>query len=163
NRNAKLRIDSVAVTGLESKPQSITTRYEDMVPVLSLPNEIQELGRSTARIRFVGDDGERYVCTGFLVGQDLMMTNEHCFSSSEEALSALVDFDFDDAKDNCDSSPAGDSNCKTVRVSKFLWSNFTLDYALSKLSIVPGHRAAVPLAVGSIGVGQDLIVIQHPD
>lgn len=161
DRNVKLRIDQVAVTGIESKPQSITTKYEDMVPVLSVPADIQELGKAITRIRFIGDDGSRYVCTGFLVARDLLMTNEHCFSSSEEALSALIDFDFNTADTKCSVNAAGE--CKTIRVSKFLWSNFALDYALAKLSSVPEGRAVVPLGPSSIHLGEDLIVIEHPD
>jgi hypothetical protein len=131
-----------------------------MVPILGLPDEVQGLGKSTARIRFIGDNGGRYVCTGFLVSSDLLMTNEHCFSSSEEALSALVDFDFDTAGSSCDAHGI----CKTVRVSKLLWNNFTLDNALVRLSTVPNGRAAVPLATTDSRIlGQDLIIIHHPD
>jgi hypothetical protein len=152
-RNVQIQIDQYAVTGIETKPQSITTKREDIKPILDQPDDIQKLGRSIARIRFIGADGGRYFCTGFLVASNVLMTNEHCFSSPQEATSALVDFDFD--------APA--SKPKTAGVSKLLWNNFNLDYALAALSAVPDEHPPLRLAVGSIQEGKNLMVIEHPE
>jgi hypothetical protein len=149
----RIRIDKVAVTGPEIKPESITTRQEDIVSIVGQPPEIRNVARAIVRIRFVGsDDGRRYHCTGFLVAADIVMTNEHCLSTKDEGLSALIDFDYESDKPR---RPAS-------RVVEWLHACPSLDYALVKLAAVPPGTKPLTVKTTVPKRGDLMWLIQHP-
>jgi len=145
----KLLIDRVAISAPPITPTSITLP-DQRANIDSQSAEIRAWGRSVARLRFVGDDGRQYVCTGFLVSQDLLLTNHHCIKSNSEMASALVDFDYD-------SSAAAPI---TLRLRDLVTKDQELDFALLRLSEPSGRP---PLRLESAEPGQQgLVIIQHP-
>ena len=145
----RIRIDRIAVGDTPSVPVSIVG-VDQLSPIGAQDPWIRELGRSVARIRYVGDEGKLYSCTGFLVTTELMFTNQHCLATATEADSALVEFDFDQAT-------VGEKR----RVRALLAVDFGLDYALVRLKR-PLERPGLRLDATGVAVGAGLAVIQHP-
>jgi serine protease len=150
NSPLKLAIDKIAVSAPPVTPKSITPP-DQRVDIESQSAETRQWGRSVARLRFIGDDGRQYLCTGFLVSSDLLLTNHHCIKSDSEMRSALVDFDYDSSA----ASPT------TLQLRELVAKDPELDFALLRLAESPGRQA---LSLDSTEPDQDqaLLVIQHP-
>jgi hypothetical protein len=151
----ELHVDKILVsTDNVVYPQGITTDRRDIRPISGETPEVRALSRAVARLRLVSAEGMGSYCTGFLVAPDILMTNEHCFTSSEVAKSAIVDFDFD--------SPHGEKF--SASVTEFLIADFDLDYALAR--VTPAPQGVLPISVKTIAgsrVGQELLLVQHPN
>jgi hypothetical protein len=146
----RIAIDRLVAMTPPVKPRAIT-EPDDRLPIGTQSTLLQERGRSVARIRFVGDDGVAYVCTGFLVASDLLITNQHCIRNEAEMRSGLADFDFD----NVTAKPV------TFRFRSLVLTNPSLDYTLLRIRGAP-KRA--PLAIRAVAPEKDqtLVIIQHP-
>lgn len=154
NNPLRIFIDRVGVTdGPPAGPRSITGD-NGLTPITdaTVPADIRRLGQSVARMRFVGDDGEMYVCTGFLISSDLFITNQHCPQSDSEWRSTMVDFDFDAAA----SAP------RTTRFKEFLLASPALDFAIYRLTEKQTGRQPLKLAPAAASNNQALVIIQHP-
>ena len=150
NSPLKLAIDRVAKSVPPVTPKAIT--LPDQRASIDLQsNEIKQWGRSVARLRFVGDDGGQYVCTGFLVSSDLLMTNHHCIQSDNEMRSALVDFDYD----------SSGTALSGLRFKELIEKDSDLDFALLRL-VEATDRQALRLNSASPNESQALLIIQHP-
>lgn len=116
--------------------------------------DIQNMAKAVARIRFIGDDGIGYFCTGFMVSKDLMLTNDHCMKSKSEIRSALLDFDY----------LATVGTPRTEQISKEVARSENLDYALyrlkRKVDVAPLRLAAANAP--AVGDKQQLLIIEHP-
>jgi hypothetical protein len=102
-------------------------------------------------LRFVADGGGSFVCTGFLITRDLMMTNQHCLATATETASALVDFDFDSAT----------AQRTTLRLKELLTTDVPLDFSIVRLA-APVDRAPLELSTTRPADGAQLLIIQHP-
>jgi hypothetical protein len=103
------------------------------------------------RIRFMSDDGGQYLCTGFLIAGDLIMTNHHCMKTQTEAASAQIDFDYDRAG----------SHPLTITVKELVFADSDLDFAVHRLKKNP-NRAFLKMADSEIRDDESLLIIQHP-
>ena len=150
NNPSRLQIADVAVTRKEPIRLSITGD-DQLTPIGSHINWVQELGASVARLRFIGDDRKIYSCTAFLVGPSLLLTNQHCIASEEERASALVDFDYDTKV----------SDTVFTRLSELVATDNALDYSIVSLS---DSIDRTPLEFDSSATTGDdeLLIIQHP-
>lgn len=146
----QLRIDRVVVGRTPQTPVSITGANQ-LVSIDAVDPDIQRMGESVARLRFVADDGGAFVCTGFLVTPDLLLTNQHCLATQSEVESALVDFDFDGP---------GDPGL-TLGLSELLAVDFELDFSLVRLERCVG-RAPLTLDADAVADQDQLMIIQHP-
>lgn len=151
-------VDGVAFTqGPLPIPQSLTLP-DDREPISGQSPEIKDLGKAVARIRYMGDDNLWYLCTGFLVSPDLLMTNQHCPQSESEWRSALVDFDFD----------APGVVPKTTTFKQFVMTSPELDLSIFRLAGPMSGRAplkldvSIPRPAAPSSPGTEMIVIQHP-
>ena len=114
-------------------------------------SKVKQWAPGIARLRFMVPQGEG-LCTGFLVGADLLMTNQHCISTDAEVQSAIVEFGFDSRA----------AKPKRFRVSKIEATDFDLDYSLLRLSGTP-PSPYVRLHFGTApGEKEALTIIQHP-
>lgn len=157
NNPLSLSIDRMIVDGTHAVRQAITPPDDLEKWERQTDPSRKAWGKSVARIRFISDDdGEPYVCTGFLVSPDVIMTNHHCIKSQREARSANVDFDYD-----FDSAPT-----ETVRGKELLVpdSDPTLDFALVRLRKPVDGTIRVPFKLTSElpQPGKQLLIIQHP-
>lgn len=114
---------------------------------------IQELGRSVCRLRIMVAGLGQATCSGFLIADDLILTNEHCVTSASEARATLVDFGYDE--------PSG--TAQTLQGVALEAVNRELDYAVLRLERRPPPafpRVSFNTAVAS--ASQQLLVVEHP-
>jgi hypothetical protein len=153
---AFLRAITIPQTMINSKLQRITKATDP----------IRLAGRAVARLVIQPDGKDAPVsCTGFLVGNDILMTNRHCIRSGSEARDADVQFDYDE----------DDAEPVQVAVKELLLTSCDLDFVLLRLDQsfacktaacnTAFERRPLPLARNpSLISGQTkLVAIQHPD
>jgi hypothetical protein len=99
----------------------------------------------------MGDNGYSYFCTGFLIGTDVLMTNQHCMQSDAEVNSTEVDFDYDDK----------DAKRVTMTLLKREFVDASLDVAIYRIAGQTG-REKLHLADLVPDDGRALLIIQHP-
>jgi V8-like Glu-specific endopeptidase len=117
-----------------------------------LPQYVRDMGASVARLRILVPDGEA-LCTGFLVGASLLMTNEHCISTDAQTAGAVAEFNYDSET----ASP------RRYRIVKLEASDFGLDYALVRLSAPVTGQSRMFLDRTAAVQGARLFVVQHPE
>ena len=146
----EIAVDQYAYRVISPIPSSITG-LNQLIPIGIAPQDVRGWAAPIARLSFVRG-GQQYVCTGFLVTRDLLLTNEHCLGESEAALSALVEFGFD----SLNATPT------TFRVSRLEAASVPLDYALVRLSRAASSFGRVTLTAAAATDGEALVIIQHP-
>jgi hypothetical protein len=156
NTPLRLRLARTMMSGPVSSPFSITGNDDrkdlgSNQPSIQTWPKIQQAGKAVARLRFVGDDGRGYFCTGFLIANDLMLTNQHCIKSQREMRSAQVDFDY----------LATSSPLKPERLKEMLAADPGLDYALFRLQ-KPASVQPLRLKTSAVAKDQQLLIIGHP-
>lgn len=100
-------------------------------------------------------------CSGFLVGEDLLVTAGHCVTgpSDCERYAWVFDFSDDTKKVDLDKSVY---NCKEI-ISRELSSSTKMDYALIRLDRKVNDRSALRFRTkGEISDNAPLVVIGHP-
>jgi V8-like Glu-specific endopeptidase len=148
-------IDSYSIPTVPSVPQAIYGE-DQRVSINATPPDVQKLGTPVARLRIKDSRGEAR-CTGFLISDDLILTNFHCVSRNSQAVGTNADFGFD--------SP--NAKWKTFRGAKLELVNTDegLDYAIIRLLGKPGSEFGhVPLrdkAFAALDKGYKLLLIEH--
>lgn len=152
---ATIKIDNVLKYVQQAHDQSIIGPRD----LKDLPPDptVRQWSRGVAHIQFVSDkDGQEYICTGFMISRDLLITNRHCIASPAEAGSATLLFDYD-------------SEQATVLKQSFpqqqlgiVLSSCDLDFTLLRLSspFAAGDGRTLKLSTAD-PIGQNLIIIQH--
>jgi hypothetical protein len=147
----EIAVDQYAYRVISPIPSSITG-LDQRIPIRMAPEDVRGWAPPIARLSFIRD-GDQFVCTGFLVTANLLLTNEHCLGTDAAALSALVEFGFDSLND----TPT------TFRVSKLEAASVPLDYAIVRLSQSPDGFGRVKLAAEAAAAeDQALAIIEHP-
>ncbi|MFI5390585.1 MAG: trypsin-like serine peptidase [Bacteriovoracales bacterium] len=91
-------------------------------------------------------------CTGFLISQNILMTNYHCVSDAILAVGVLADFSHE-----IDSNHKDEYSCE-----KFLYSNKDLDFTLLECEGNPGEKLGfLSLESESVGLGDPVYMIHH--
>ena len=117
---------------------------------------ITTAARSVAKLRFQKKQ-VILTCTGFLVSESLLLTNQHCFDTAESCASAVALFGYEE--DQGFNLSAGESfRCEEIKAS-----DAGLDFTLIKLAGAPGASWGV-LAwnLQSPAKGTELYIVQHP-
>jgi hypothetical protein len=146
----EIAVDQYAFRVFSGFAQSIVG-LDQRIPIRQAPQDVRALAPPIARLLFIRD-GEQFVCTGFLLTANLLLTNEHCLGTEPAALSAIVEFGFD----TVDAVPT------TFRVSKLEAASIPLDYALVRLSQAPSGFGRVRLAAGPAREDEALVIVEHP-
>lgn len=152
----KFKIDKYLFEAKEVPLRSIIDPLQPQMEDIAIypdSGKIRSFGKPVARLRII-DRTKRFPCTGFLIGTNVLMTNDHCLP--EEA-------------DTCDDIQAtfgseGSDPGERYLCSAILKRNYPLDYALLRLEGEPGKKwgilkladeppSAVPLKA---------VVIHHP-
>lgn len=150
-----VEIDSYSIPTVPSVPQAIYGE-DQRVSITVTPPEVQRLGASVARLRIKDSRGEAR-CTGFLISDDLILTNFHCVSRNSQAVGTNADFGFD--------SP--NAKWKTFKGAKLELVNTDegLDYSIIRLLGKPGSEFGhVPLKdkpFTALDNGFKLLLIEH--
>ncbi len=127
------------------------------ITAYSADTTLQRVAESVAKLRGVGPDSNE-TCTGFMVSDDLLVTNEHCIPNRNICLSMLALFDWDPAVD--DESPAKTFRCKQLERVDPSW-----DFAIVRLTGTPGdsaHWRHLILKPSELKNGDAIYVVQYP-
>ena len=113
-----------------------------------------------AKLSFIANSPNgprRYVCTGFLIGDDTLVTNEHCVATAELCATTKVMFGF--TFNNMGQTPGLEQyDCQSVTTV-----NVDLDMAVIKLVGQPGERwGTLKLAANDVLNNERIFVLQHP-
>jgi trypsin-like peptidase len=147
----KISVDLFVVSHAGAVPRSITFP-DQRESIVSQQQDIRELGKATARLRFIGDNGKRYVCSGFLISADLFITNQHCPETESEWRSSLVDFDYD----------LPSAKPTTLRFAQQVAVNRNLDVAIYRLASKLTDRRPLKLSAEAPIEDAALLIIEHP-
>lgn len=124
----------------------------------TVPEALQALGGPIARLSFFRG-GKPRDCTGFLVADNALVTNEHCVADAESCNTLRALFGYE--RDSRNRLQLGKQfRCKSVDT---LRSNFELDVALLELDAAPGEDfGVVTMSDNDPDAGEPLALIQHP-
>jgi hypothetical protein len=143
-----LAIDRIIVSKKPTEGRGLTV--DKLRSIDKASPAIQAWGRSVARLVFVRDGGGQVLCSGFLIADDLFMTNNHCIRTPTEMSSGLAEFDFD----RPNTIPV------TLRFKEILDTNPDLDFTLLRLLTPSGRR---PFTFDtSVSEPRNMVMIQHP-
>lgn len=140
--------------GISDDPESTNDQYGsyDLVRIASAPEEVYEERGPVARV----DTGEGY-CSGFLISDDLFMTNYHCVGYSSVCATTKIQFNYE-TDVNRQPTPVDEVSC-----SSLVQVDSTLDYAVLKLSSGRGSTYGWYTLVGRVPTGEQGTIIQHPN
>jgi V8-like Glu-specific endopeptidase len=147
-----LEVDRYAYGIAQATPQSVVG-LNQLRPIGTAPSSYQVLGHAIARLRIMTDEGQAF-CTGFLLSEDLLLTNEHCVKTADEASSLLADFGYD----------SWSARATVVRGATLVALDPGLDYALLRLTkpVEPSPGRLYVETASQARAQEELIVIQHP-
>ena len=150
-------VDRVAYTTRPGRLSSIVgLDQREEVFVYSLDPVISRVERAIAKLSFVKDQ-KMYVCTGFLVDDSHLVTNEHCVNTDELCASTAAIFGYQKTPDG--SVDRGTS----YECEKLVDVSFELDYAVLKLRGTPGQQwGQVRTSDADVVANDPLFIIQHP-
>ena len=166
----------------------VLTQYDMMTPIAALPDiglwkgaettaDILEkiIGENTLRpiaflerglevarsVAYIGvqSSNERWSGTGFLVAENLLLTNNHILPSSDLLLNSIFRFNYEDDF----RGRAQPSEEYQAKPSGFFHTNPELDYTLVQLDAKPGQKWGwLPLLSRNIKRKDRVNIIQHP-
>lgn len=156
--SSALVIDSIAYQGTGIIPFSAFEGSQLIgINEPTVPEEVRRLAGPIAFLIF-SKGGRSAVCSGFLIGRDLLMTNEHCINSAETCKSLTVAFGFE-------SDSAGIQIGKQFRCLGFepLLSSYELDVTVISLNGNAGDDyGMIDLSRATPDLSGPLVIIQHP-
>lgn len=130
-------------------------RYQgEFLPVV---DRVQGAVAKLSIIRTVGNRQIRDVCTGFLIGEDMLVTNEHCVADQPTCSDTKVIFGY--TYNNIGQTPGLEQyDCLSVAAV-----SVPLDLSVLKVSKRPGLRwGIVEFAAEDVLADEQLFVLQHP-
>jgi V8-like Glu-specific endopeptidase len=133
-------------------PQSIYGP-DQRIKILDANPMFRDWGRPIARLAIMMGYGQSF-CTGFLVANNLILTNEHCVRTPEEARSMIAEFGYDSAG----------AQTERFRGLALRAGDAALDYALVEVEGRPADRFGRVSLAGRQPADdrQQLAIIQHP-
>ncbi len=155
----KLHIDKIAYQADSGAP--LSTYGEDdkkhLVEYSNLPI-IVNAAKPVAKLHLIKNSSPR-VCTGFLVGQNTLMTNHHCVDSQEICDSVIATFGYERKQDG--RLNLGEQyRCVKVDSGRM---DFELDYAVIELQGTPGDKwGKLDLSAIDPEDNEPLFIVQHP-
>jgi len=129
---------------------------ENNLQNISSLEEALSLSDAVALVQIPG----RGSASGFLIGVDLLMTNNHVLRSYQEATRARIRFNYQLDIDGL----LEDSEYFSARPDIFFYTNPDLDYSIVSVENQPGYKyGTIPIALNpSIRIGDRVSIIQHP-
>jgi V8-like Glu-specific endopeptidase len=130
-------------------------RYEgQFLPVV---DRVQGAVAKLSIIKTAGGRQIREVCTGFLIGDDMLVTNEHCVADDQTCQATKVIFGF--TYNTIGQTPGLEQyDCQSVMAV-----DVPLDISVLKIAQKPGMRwGTLALAAEDVLADQPLFVLQHP-
>lgn len=136
-------------------PDATSSIYQrnNLVGIADAPEDIYEGRGPTARVYMAGVG----YCTGFMISNNLMMTNNHCLNDANGCSRTTAQFNYE--KDgNGNNTQTDEYSCESV-----VETDYTLDYTIMRLSGTPGRTYGwYDLADRDPDNGEQGFIIQHP-
>ncbi len=157
--NYRMRELAKSTAGMIFSSKLIKTKNGSILPPFTL-NEVAGVCSSE---RFESQPIP-FVCTGFLVGPDLLVTAGHCVSNKERCSSVSWVFDFK-VDPNSKQAPIMVNKNNIYKCKEVIDAEYEgfIDYSLIKLDRpVKGRKPLITRTNGKIKMGTDLAVIGHP-
>lgn len=155
----KLKIDQIVYQAYAGAPLS-TWGVDEKRHVAEYSDSpiIAGAERPVAKLLFLKGGAPR-VCTGFLIGQNELMTNHHCVNDQAICNSVIAIFGYQLRQDG--RLDFGEQyECAKVDPAKM---DFVLDYAVLEMRGNPGIKwGALELASADPEKNQALFIVQHP-
>jgi hypothetical protein len=166
----------------------LLTKYDMMIPIAALPHISQWKGEETAgdvlekiigentlrpiaflqkglevarSVAYIGvhSGGDRWSGTGFLVAEDLLLTNNHVLPSSDLLVNSVFRFNYENDFRGY-AQPSEEYNAK---LNGLFHTNPELDYTLVQLDGEPGNKWGwLRLLSSNIKRRERVNIIQHP-
>ena len=155
-----LAIDRVSFEAETGAPFSVWGDRNEMLHINApeVPPRARELGRAVAKLVFQ-QDGLPRTCTGFLISENRLLTNEHCINDAESCRSmvALFGYEFDASNGLQFGEQFFCAGQGPERVS------YEFDASVVLLTGAPGARfGSISLEALESEPEQPLMVVQHP-
>ncbi|QDW35834.1 trypsin-like peptidase domain-containing protein [Bradyrhizobium sp. KBS0727] len=134
------------------------TLPDDREPIVRYKDipDIYGRARSIAKLTFIAGLSSA-MCTGFLISEDRMLTNEHCINQAAVCNSLVAIFGYE--LDERNAVKVGEQH----RCVKFLGSSSELDVAMIQLADKPGTKwGSLVLNQRKIVKDEQVYMIQHP-
>jgi V8-like Glu-specific endopeptidase len=130
----------------------------DFEPAYRLPEPDLAVASAVGKVHFI-KGGKASSCTGFLISDDLLLTNEHCVNSQIICNQTVVLFGYQ-RKDDGTFLHGAQYACSEYRASQY-----DRDFSLLRLKDRPGSDArwqALRLCDREVSTGEPLFIVQHP-
>jgi V8-like Glu-specific endopeptidase len=128
---------------------------ESMASIRNDRPEIYSAGQSVARLSIIKKNGA-FVCTGFMIDEERMITNEHCVNQEQHCRNTSALFGYHSKNSTVPSS-------EEVQCVELIGADPDLDVALLRLKRRPGERwGALTLASDTPALNEPAVIIQHP-
>jgi V8-like Glu-specific endopeptidase len=119
--------------------------------------ELYRRSRAVAKLAFV-KSGKPYVCTGFLIDRNRLLTNEHCVNTLDICRTTVAIFGYEAL-----GSGGAVSSGEQFACDDLLKKSEKLDAALLRVRGEPGAiYGSLPLAQQGVALNQSVIMVQHP-
>lgn len=142
-------------------------KENDLLPI-NYFSKGNKTARAVARITIISNSGDEIgYGTGFMVGKNLMMTNNHVLETFEDASNSIVEFEYETDENNLTKSAV------TFRFEpeKLFFTSKALDFTIlfvADVSITGGKNLSdygsikMISKTGKVSVGNSVSIIQHP-
>lgn len=156
------RITERALLGVKSLPiaEGLATVTEKIIGTnnlrtISVLEKMVQISRSVVHVTIPG----KGVATGFMITPDVLMTNNHVFTSADDARDAVVRFNY-----QIDLSGNFLQPDEYITDISFFHTNAKLDYSIVKVSGSPGLKwGYIKLPIDdAVKPLDDVFIIQHP-
>jgi V8-like Glu-specific endopeptidase len=153
----KFRLSEIAFQQNMGAPFSITLP-DDREPVTNyrtVPQLVSRI-RSVAKLTFI-DGGSSFTCTGFMIDEERMLTNEHCINSQPVCSTAVAIFGYE-ITETGNVNPGEQYEC-----AQLLGADHKFDVALIRLANKPGTMwGKLQLNNRNLVQGEQAYMVQHP-
>lgn len=139
-------------------PESICGRDDSRNAVCYKDADPAAYGASHAVARLI-INGESY-CTGWIAGNDRLLTNNHCFTDNAEARVTEVQFGYE-----CVRCSGGQARTPLkVTGAEVLETDFKLDFTLFTVADPAkiAHLPALPISEAPVGLHDKIYIPEHP-
>lgn len=147
-RGLKFKVDKYVRSVPKITVENIVGRDDREDIITYKGTDLYNWGRGVALIEILED--QLYTCTGFLVSQNLLLTNEHCLNDKTKRIAALFDFETGNLRRPLE-----------ISVKSIEGKVYNQDFAILRLKQgLPGRKLV--LVDDAVTLGESLIIIQHP-
>jgi len=141
--------------------QGFPTGKDRTKSIREAPTDVQRLATAVARLYIKTRFGSGW-CTGFLVSNDLLLTNYHCIQTNTEAVNATAEFGVGDF--------GVPKKCLRLVGLEYKNSDAAYDFVVARASGLPGKTYGhirltdtTRTSFNDVASPRSLVIVEHPD